>query len=49
MARSNLVPLTAAKVHLTVPFLLCDMEMQSTSMDSRGQGHLMTLIKGHLH
>ena len=40
----------AQKVHFSLAVVLFDMEMQSTSipMNSRGQGHLVTLAKGHL-
>ena len=38
------------RVYFSVAIRLCDVEMQlsSTSMNSRVQGHLVTLDKGHL-
>ena len=38
------------KVHFSVAIMLFDMEMQSTStpMNTRGQGHIVTLTKDHL-
>ena len=40
---------TTEKVHFSVANLLCGMKMhlKSTPMNSRGQGHLATLPKGH--
>ena len=40
----------ADKVHSSVAFGDCDVEMQLTSkhMNFRGQGHLMMMAKGHL-
>ena len=40
----------AEEVHVFIAIVLCDMAMQSASvsMNSRGQGHFVTLAKGHL-
>ena len=40
----------AETVHFSVTIIICDMEMQSAStpMNAKGQGHLVTLAKGHL-
>ena len=36
------------KVTISVAVVLFDMKMHSNSVNSRGQGHLVTLAKGHL-
>ena len=40
----------AEKVHFSIAIMLSDMEMPLTftSMNFRGQGHFVTLTKGHL-
>ena len=39
----------AETVHLSVTVIIYDMKMQSsTPLNAKGQGHLLTLVKGHL-